>query len=97
MSSRGRGGRGGRGFSKGNTRFTGKRSGGFRGRGGASGGGGDRPAPVRQDDGTALLERFEEVQIVDEIDDKLGFWRFESNLAAGESKEAWLVNMHSVS
>ncbi len=90
MSFRGRGRGRGFGGSKGNTRFTGKRS----GRGGASGGGGDRPAPVRQDDGTALLERFEEVKIVDEIDDKLGFWRFESNLAAGESKDGWLVNMH---
>lgn len=94
MSSRGRG-RGRGGFSKGNTRFTGKRSG---GRGGASGGGGggDRAAPVRQDDGTALAERFEEVKVADEIDDKLGFWRFESNLAGGESKDGWLVNMHQV-
>ncbi|GMK56709.1 hypothetical protein CspeluHIS016_0305490 [Cutaneotrichosporon spelunceum] len=90
MSFRGRGRGRGFGGSKGNTRFTGKRG----GRGGAHGRGGDRPAPVRQDDGTALLERFEEVQIADEIDDKLGFWRFESNLAAGESKDGWMVNMH---
>lgn len=88
MSSRGRGR--GRGFSKGNTRFTGKR------RGPTNAGGGDRPAPVRTDDGTALAERFEEVKVADEIDDKLGFWRFESNLAAGESKDGWLVNMHQV-
>ncbi|KAL1407078.1 DNA polymerase epsilon catalytic subunit [Vanrija albida] len=94
MSSRGRGrGRGGFSSSKGNTRFTGKR-GGNRNNGDTGLGPRDRPALARNDDGTALAERFEEVKVLDEIDDKLGFYRFESNLAAGESKEGWLVNMH---
>lgn len=96
MSSRGRGrGRGGFSGSKGNTRFTGKR-GGNRNNGDSGLGPRDRPAPARNDDGTALAERFEEVKVLDEIDDKLGFYRFESNLAAGETKEGWLVNMHQV-
>jgi DNA polymerase epsilon subunit 1 len=93
MSSRGRG-RGGFSSSRGNTRFTGKRSGFRGGRGGAASGGGDRPAPVRGDDGTAAAERFEEVKIYDDVDAKLGFDKFESNLAAGESRDGWLVNMH---
>lgn len=33
----------------------------------------------------------------DEIDEKLGFYRFESNRAGGEEKVGWLVNMHQVS
>ncbi|WVR03512.1 DNA polymerase epsilon catalytic subunit A [Kwoniella sp. DSM 27419] len=95
MSGRGsfKGGRGrGRGGSS-NTRFTGKR----RGRGGGGGGvayGIDRPAPQREDDGTAAAEKFEEVKALDEIDEKLGFWRFESGRAEGENKVGWLVNMH---
>lgn len=92
MSFRGRG-RGRGGGSKGNTRFTGKRSG-FRPNHNNAGGGGDRPAPVRDDDGTQLAERFEESKVADEIDDRLGFWRFESNAAAGDSRDGWLVNMH---
>ena len=32
----------------------------------------------------------------DEIDEKLGFWRFESNKADGEKRVGWLVNMHQV-
>lgn len=97
MSSRGSFRGRGRGSSSGsNTRFTGKRS--FRGRGGGGGGGVaygiDRPAPAREDDGTAAAEKFEEVKIQDEIDEKLGFWRFESSKAEGEKKIGWLVNMH---
>lgn len=92
MSSRGRG-RGRGGFSKGNTRFTGKKAGARSGGGG--GGPSNAPAPVRDDDGTAAMERFEEVKVYDEIDAKLGFDRFESNLAAGESRDGWLVNMHA--
>lgn len=100
MSSYKRGGssfRGGSG-SRGNTRFTGKKR-----RGGAAGGGGggvaygiDRPAPVREDDGSASAERFEEVRIWDEIDSKLGFERFESGSYEGEKRAGWLVNMHQV-
>ena len=98
MSSRGFRGRGrGRGGS--NTRFTGKRTS-FRNSSKAGGGtayGIDRPAPIREDDGSAAAERFEEVKVQDEIDEKLGFRRFESNLAAGEKRVGWLVNMHQVS
>lgn len=43
------------------------------------------------------MERFEEVKVQDEIDEKMGFWRFESGLAGGEKKVGWLVNMHQVS
>jgi DNA polymerase epsilon subunit 1 len=83
-----------------NTRFTGKRGGSSRGRGRGGGGvayGIDRPAPQREDDGTAAAEKFEEVRVWDEIDTKLGFERFESNRASGEEKVGWLVNMHQVS
>ncbi|WRT63732.1 DNA polymerase epsilon catalytic subunit A [Kwoniella shivajii] len=88
MSSRGSFRGRGRGGS--NTRFTGKK----RGRGGGVAYGIDRPAPKREDDGTAAAEKFEEVKIQDEIDEKLGFWRFESSRAEGEEKIGWLVNMH---
>jgi len=91
------------GFSRGgggsNTRFTGKRGGPSRGRGRGGGVayGIDRPAPQREDDGTAAAEKFEEVRVWDEIDTKLGFERFESNRASGEEKIGWMVNMHQVS
>ena len=97
MSTRGFRGRGrGRGAS--NTRFTGKRTS-FRSSkpGGETAYGIDRPAPIREDDGSAAAERLEEVKVQDEIDEKMGFWRFESNLAAGEKRVGWLVNMHQVS
>lgn len=89
-----------RGGGGSNTRFTGKRGGSSRGRGRGGGGvayGIDRPAPQREDDGTAAAEKFEEVRVWDEIDTKLGFERFESNRASGEEKVGWLVNMHQVS
>lgn len=102
---RGRGGRGGGGGGS-NTRFTGNRGGGsFRGRGGAGGGGGrggkaadPNSAPERADDGSASEERFEEVRVRDEIDEKLGFWRWEGGATGGEKdeREGWLVNMHQV-
>lgn len=90
-------GGGGRGRGS-NTRFTGKRGGSsYRGRGGASGGQArDGPAPKREDDGTQAQEKFEEIKIADEVDERLGFWRFESAVAAGETKIGWLVNMHQV-
>lgn len=103
-SFRGRG-RGSSSGSGSNTRFTGKR----RGRGGGGGGGGgvaygiDRRRPAApsnqatREDGTAATERFEEVKVYDEIDEKIGFWRFESVRAEGEEKIGWLVNMHQVS
>ncbi|ODN97119.1 DNA polymerase epsilon catalytic subunit A [Cryptococcus amylolentus CBS 6273] len=79
-----------------NTRFTGKRRGGGRGgRGGGVAYGIDRPAAqLTREDGTAAAERFEEVKAYDEIDEKLGFWRFESVRSEGEEKVGWLVNMH---
>ncbi len=79
-----------------NTRFTGRRGGSsFRG---GRGGGKDAGSRVldRTDDGTAAQERMEEVKIWDEIDEKLGFWRFDSGKAGGEEREGWLVNMHQV-
>lgn len=73
--SRGRGGRGG-------------------GRGGNNSRGGpqthDVPAPMRDEDGTALEERFEQVRVNDEVDEKLGFGR----VMEGPRREGWLVNMH---
>ncbi|KAJ7630434.1 hypothetical protein FB45DRAFT_915491 [Roridomyces roridus] len=62
---------------------------GFRG-GGSWRGGRGRGGPKREDDGTLLAERFEEVRIRDELDEKLGFARVQEGLR----KEGWLVNMH---
>ncbi|CBQ70431.1 probable POL2-DNA polymerase epsilon, calytic subunit A [Sporisorium reilianum SRZ2] len=42
------------------------------------------------EDGSAVEERFQEVKERDEIDDRLGFHRLEQ----GETRQAWLVNMH---
>jgi hypothetical protein len=102
MSTRGqvRGARGRGSSSRGsNTRFTGKKSS-FRGNSGQKYGidsRSDKPGPSREDDGTAMMERFEEVKAYDEVDDKMGFERFESGLASGEERVGWLVNMHPVS
>jgi DNA polymerase epsilon subunit 1 len=49
-----------------------------RGRGGRAGRGStgkSEAAPVREDDGTQLAERFERVVLNDEVDEKLGFAR----------------------
>ncbi|TFK24084.1 DNA polymerase epsilon catalytic subunit A [Coprinopsis marcescibilis] len=71
--------------------FRGNR-GGFRGRGrgGSKPGGPDGPAPVREDDGTQLAEKFERIAVNDEVDEKLGFAR----VSEGPRKEGWLINMH---
>ncbi|KZT25874.1 DUF1744-domain-containing protein [Neolentinus lepideus HHB14362 ss-1] len=64
-----------------------------RGRGGRSNVGGDNAeitAPTRDEEGTQLEERFEQVRVNDEIDEKLGFARVED----GPKREGWLVNMH---
>lgn len=104
-SSRGRGRGGGRGGGS-NTRFTGNKRGSWQKRGGgSSGGGGDSNAGSvvidRGDDGNAAAEKFEEVRIKDEIDEKMGFWRWEGGASGvdgnGEEKVGWLVNMHQVS
>ena len=86
------GGRGRGGGSGSNTRFTGKK----RANGGGVAYGIDRPAPVREDDGSQAMEKFEEVRLWDEVDSKLGFQRFESARHDGESRTGWLVNMHQV-
>ncbi|KAJ2921503.1 hypothetical protein H1R20_g15588, partial [Candolleomyces eurysporus] len=65
----------------------------FRGRGrggGSKGSGGDAPAPVREEDGTQLAERFEKIAVNDEVDEKLGFERVQD----GPRREGWLINMH---
>ncbi|KAL0958719.1 hypothetical protein HGRIS_014049 [Hohenbuehelia grisea] len=83
-SSRGRGGF--RGGFRGSTHFRGGRGRG-RGRGGAKAG---EAAPKREDDATQLAERFEQVRLSDEIDEKLGF----ALVQEGQRREGWLVNMH---
>ncbi|KAF9223138.1 DUF1744-domain-containing protein [Gyrodon lividus] len=90
-NGRARGGRAGRGGYRGNTRFRGGRGRG-RGRGGGPNGNaaGDGPTPQREDDGTQLAERFEQVRLGDEIDEKLGFPRVQE----GGRREGWLINMH---
>ncbi|KDQ64760.1 hypothetical protein JAAARDRAFT_145864 [Jaapia argillacea MUCL 33604] len=86
LASRGRGG--GRGnFRSYRGGFRGRGRG--RGRGGASGSG-DAPAPQRDDDGTQLAERFEQVKLANEVDEKLGF----VTVQEGGAREGWLVNMH---
>lgn len=86
-SARGGGSRGSfRGYRGGGS-WRGGRGG--RGRGGAKAGEG---APKREDDGTQLAEKFEQVRISDELDEKLGFARVQEGL----QKEGWLVNMHPV-
>ncbi|GBE84413.1 DNA polymerase epsilon catalytic subunit A [Sparassis crispa] len=83
--SRGRGNS--RNNYRGNSSFRGGRG---RGRGRGRGGAPTDPQPRRDDDGTQLAERFEQVQLNDEIDEKLGFERIEE----GGRREGWLVNMH---
>ena len=80
----------GRGYSRSNTSFRGGRGRG-RGRGGANVLPSDAQ-PKRDEDGTLLAERFEKVQLSDEIDEKLGFARMTEG-----KKDGWLINMHPVS
>ncbi|RSH85546.1 DNA polymerase epsilon catalytic subunit [Saitozyma podzolica] len=98
MPFRGRGR--GRGFGSGsNTRFT-KRPKQGAGQGQKFGieSRSDRLVPGqglnREDDGTAAAERFEEVRVQDEVDERMGFARFESGKVGGEERKGWLVNMH---
>ena len=49
--------------------------------------------PSKDEDGTRLAERFEQVSIGDEVDEKLGFARVQE----GTKRGGWLVNMHPVS
>ncbi|KAF9208588.1 DNA polymerase epsilon catalytic subunit [Haplosporangium sp. Z 27] len=91
MPSSGRGGaaRGGRG------------RGGSYGRSGARGGSGNSyRAPAAQsaqayvatgDEGTFVEQRFDDVALQDEIDEKLGFFKFQE----GPDKLGWLINQHA--
>lgn len=79
----------GRFGNRGSTHYRGGRGRG-RGRGGAAANG--EPGPQREDDGTQLAERFEQVRLQDEIDERMGFTRF----SEGPMKEGWLITMHPV-
>ena len=46
----------------------------------------------RDDEGTRLAERFAQVELENEVDEKLGFVK----LQEGARREGWLVNMHPV-
>jgi DNA polymerase epsilon subunit 1 len=87
--ARGSGGRGG--FRGGSSSFRGR----GRGRGGGAQGNTTHniAAPARDEDGTALAERFERIDVNDGVDEKLGFPRIQE----GSKREGWLVNMHPVS
>ncbi|CAE6420593.1 unnamed protein product [Rhizoctonia solani] len=73
-----RGGRGRGGFNRG------------RGRGGNPANGDTGPGPQRANEETRLEDRFEEVRIRDEVDEKLGFGKY----LEGPKRIGWLVNMH---
>lgn len=75
--------RGGSSFRGGSSSYRGR----GRGRGGGAGAG-----PARDDEGTAMAERFERVALEDEIDEKMGFGR----VSEGPRREGWLINMHPV-
>lgn len=85
-SSRNRGFRGGGSFRS--------RGRGYRGRGRGRGGS-NTPvtAPTRDEEGNQLAERFEQVRLSDEVDEKIGFPRIQEGLR----REGWLINMHPVS
>ncbi|KAL4246754.1 DNA polymerase epsilon catalytic subunit [Abortiporus biennis] len=88
-----RGGFSGGGRSRGRSfsRFGYRGSGSFRGgRGRGRGGAPAENQPKRDDEGTQLAERFEQVRLQDEIDEKLGFAR----ISEGPVREGWLINMH---
>jgi DNA polymerase epsilon subunit 1 len=90
-TSRGGRGRGSfRGRFSSNTHFRGGRG---RGRGGARAGASGEGAPVREDDGTQLAERFERVETQDKVDEQMGFGRVQD----GPMREGWLISMHPVS
>lgn len=69
------------------------RGGGYRGRGRGRGGS-NAPAniPVRDEEGNQLAERFEQVRLSDEIDERIGFPKIQE----GPRREGWLINMHPV-
>ncbi|KAH9829904.1 uncharacterized protein C8Q71DRAFT_789146 [Rhodofomes roseus] len=87
--ARGRG-RGSRFGTRGSSHYRGGRG---RGRGRGRGGAPADAQPQREEDGTQLAERFEQVELNDEVDEKLGFAR----VLEGSRREGWLINMHPVS
>jgi DNA polymerase epsilon subunit 1 len=93
FASRGGRGRGSfRGGFSSNTHFRGGRGRGG-GRGGARAGASGEGAPVREDDGTQMAERFERVETQDKVDEQMGFGRVQD----GPMREGWLISMHPVS
>lgn len=48
--------------------------------------------PTKDEEGTQLAERFEQIRTNDEVDEKLGFGRIQD----GPRREGWLINMHPV-
>lgn len=92
-------GSGTRGSFRGNFRGRsgGFRRGGSRGRGSSTtrtgGNGTTSTNDARQDEASKAAERLEKAKLEDEIDEKLGFRRFQE----GPKREGWLVNMHPVS
>lgn len=77
-----------------NTNFRGGRGRGTysRGRGGRGGTASNGPLPQRGNDETKMEDRFEEVRIRDEVDERLGFAKYQE----GPKRVGWLVNMHPV-
>ena len=71
------------------------------GRGGGRGGRGGkayRPPGAQAyvatgDEGTHVEQRFEDATLQDEIDERLGFFKFQE----GPDKLGWLINQHAVS
>lgn len=97
--SRGGRGRGYSSFKRSSGHYRGNYRGGYsnyrggRGRGRGGGPTNSAPPPDRGDDGTRQEERFEEIQVRNDVDAKLGFIKLEE----GPKKEGWLINMHPVS
>jgi len=80
-----------RGFRRGGSFRS--RGGGYRGRGrGQGGSNAPTNVPTRDEEGNQLAERFEQVRLSDEVDEKIGFPRVQE----GPRKEGWLINMHPV-
>lgn len=80
-----------RGFRRGGSFRS--RGGGYRGRGrGQGGSNAPTNVPTRDEEGNQLAERFEKVQLSDEVDERIGFPKVQE----GPRREGWLINMHPV-
>lgn len=51
-----------------------------------------QPFAATRDEGTYAEQRFDDVAMQDEIDEKLGFFKFQD----GPQKLGWLINQHAV-